>query len=171
MKKLSESGSGSGRGCSKGPSSGLSSLLVQDMPGSREFPYTGAFYNFVYTCIVDGKNVAGDGKCGFRVLSYLLYDDENQWPKVRSQMWNEMHEKWDLYWNFFGGGERFYKILRGSAHWDDFVPRHCWIDIPEHLILMANTFNLCIVRIAKQDSCTIFAILLIVGPRLLHYCH
>ncbi|KAI5671563.1 hypothetical protein M9H77_11927 [Catharanthus roseus] len=110
---------------------------------------SGAFYNFVYPCIVDWKNVVGDGNCGFMVLSYFLHDDGNQWHKVRRHMWNEMHYKWNLYWNFFGGSQRFDKI------WDGFAPRYCWMDVPNHLIIVANKFNLCIILLAKQDSCTI----------------
>ncbi|KAI5680611.1 hypothetical protein M9H77_01838 [Catharanthus roseus] len=112
----------------------------------------------------------GDGNCGFRVSSYFLYGKENQWPKVRTQMWNEMHEKRDMYWNFYGGSDRFYKIFRGYAHWDVFAPRDCWMDVPNHLILAANTFNLCIVLIAKQDLHD-FAILLFIGTSRRHYCH
>ncbi|KAI5658104.1 hypothetical protein M9H77_26897 [Catharanthus roseus] len=69
---------GQGKGHNRGPSSGLSSLSVHDASGSSEFPYTGAFYNSVFPCIVDWKIIAGDGNCGFRILSYFLYDNENQ---------------------------------------------------------------------------------------------
>ncbi|KAI5650479.1 hypothetical protein M9H77_36484 [Catharanthus roseus] len=119
-KKSSESGSGSGSESGSGTSSRERGRLPQ------------AFYNFIYPCIADWKNEKGDGNCGFRVLSYLLYEDENQWPKVRRQIWNEMHE----------------------TGYDGFAPR--WIDVPDHLIFVTNTFNSCIVLIVKQDSCTVF---------------
>ncbi|KAI5671301.1 hypothetical protein M9H77_11665 [Catharanthus roseus] len=48
----------------------------------------------------DWKNVEGDGNIGFRMISYFLYGDENQWPK----------------------------ILHDFAYWIGFAPRHCWMD-------------------------------------------
>ncbi|KAI5664065.1 hypothetical protein M9H77_23388 [Catharanthus roseus] len=74
---------------------------------------------------------------------------------VCRQIWTEMHEKQDMYWNCFGGSARFYKILHGCVHWDSFAPRDCWMDVHDHLIPAANTLNLCILLIVKQDNCTV----------------
>ncbi|KAI5682918.1 hypothetical protein M9H77_04146 [Catharanthus roseus] len=101
---------------------------------------SGAFYNFVYPYIVDWKNVAEVGNYGFRVLSYFLYSNENQWPNVHRQMWNEMHRKRDMYWNFFGDSERFYNILRSYTHQvrDTVVIGH--LADSEHFIAVSSFF-------------------------------
>ncbi|KAI5653214.1 hypothetical protein M9H77_30401 [Catharanthus roseus] len=71
-----------GIGRSRGRSSRLSSVSVKDVSVSHEFPYTGDLYKFVYPWIIDWKNVEGDGKCGFTVISYFLYGVQNRWSEV-----------------------------------------------------------------------------------------
>ncbi|KAI5654293.1 hypothetical protein M9H77_31480 [Catharanthus roseus] len=46
-------------------------------------------------------------------------------------------------------------ILHGCTHWNSFAPRYCWMDVTDYLILAAKTFNLSIILIVRQDSCTI----------------
>lgn len=100
----------------------------------------------------------GDGNSGFRMLSYFLYGDEHQCAEVHRRMWNELRDKRELYINCFGGNGRFYEVLDACVHSKRFAPRHCWMDIPDYLIIAANISNLCIVLVTSQDCCTVLSL-------------
>ncbi|KAI5655056.1 hypothetical protein M9H77_32243 [Catharanthus roseus] len=62
----------SGRSRGRGRSNGRSSLLTVVI--------------FMYQFIQNWKNVVGDGNCGFRVVSNILFGDENHWVEIRRRM-------------------------------------------------------------------------------------
>lgn len=103
MKNSSRSGSGSGFGSGsglgsrgrgrpsrapggsrqrpqQGRSSGFSSVSFGDPSSSRKFSYLGVFYRLVQPLIENQIHIVRDPNCGFRLISYFLYDNENQWP-------------------------------------------------------------------------------------------
>ncbi|KAI5682555.1 hypothetical protein M9H77_03783 [Catharanthus roseus] len=48
------------------------------------------------------------------------------------------------------------KLLRLRAHWrDGHAPLEYWLDTPNSLYVIANTFNLCVVLIARFGSTTV----------------
>ena len=71
--------------------------------------------NFTHTV-----DVVPDGYCGFRVLAHLMLDDENEFPKVKAAMLNELNDNMDVYWNHF-----HYPVeeLRKSLLWDIITKR------------------------------------------------
>ncbi|KAI5680831.1 hypothetical protein M9H77_02058 [Catharanthus roseus] len=81
-----------GRGRSNGRLS-LSTVVSPDSP-PVPFPFKNAFPGFTYQFIQNWKNVAGDGNCGFRVVSNFLFGDENHWIEIRKRMifdlWHHM---------------------------------------------------------------------------------
>ena len=46
-------------------------------------------------------DVVPDGYCGFRVVAYLMLDDENEFPKVKAAMLNELSDNMDIYRHHF----------------------------------------------------------------------
>ncbi|KAI5652868.1 hypothetical protein M9H77_30055 [Catharanthus roseus] len=77
----------SGRSKGRGRSSGRSSLSTVVSPDSLPVPFLfkNAFPGFMYQFIQNWKNVVGDGNCGFRVVKFLVRD-ENHWVEIRRRM-------------------------------------------------------------------------------------
>ncbi|KAI5663720.1 hypothetical protein M9H77_23043 [Catharanthus roseus] len=72
----------------RGRSSRRSSLSTVASPDSPPvlFRFKNVFPGFTYQFIQNWKNVAGDGNCGFRVVSNFLFGDENHWVEIRRRM-------------------------------------------------------------------------------------
>ncbi|KAI5648061.1 hypothetical protein M9H77_34066 [Catharanthus roseus] len=91
------------------------------------FLFKNAFPEFTYQFIQNWKNIVGDGNCGFRVVSNLLFGDKNHWVERVTEL--IMQTNWE----------------EGSA------PREYWKNTPDHLYVIANTFNLCVLQLV--DGC------------------
>ncbi|KAI5680202.1 hypothetical protein M9H77_01429 [Catharanthus roseus] len=156
--------SGSGSGSSSGPSpcgrghnsgkSSLSSVVNPDSP-STPFPFNNAFPGFMYDFIQNWNNVVGDGNCGFRVVSNFLFGDENHWAETRRRMSYDLHHHMNVYVQLFGSLERITELIRKTNWKEGLAPVDYWMDTPNHLYVIANTFNLCVVLIAQFGSTTV----------------
>ncbi|KAI5669133.1 hypothetical protein M9H77_18986 [Catharanthus roseus] len=100
----------------------------------------------------DVTNVVGDGNCGFRVVSNFLFGDENDWAEIRRRMSYDLHYHMNVYVQLFGSLERVTELIRKTNWGEGSAPVDYWIDTPNHLYVIANTFNLCVVLIARFGS-------------------
>ncbi|KAI5675575.1 hypothetical protein M9H77_06525 [Catharanthus roseus] len=126
----SQSGSGSGLGSNPSPrgrgrlprsdrsrgrgrTSGRSSLSIVVSPDSPPvpFPFKNAFPGFTYQFTQNWKNVAGDGNCGFRVVSNFLFGDENHWVEIRRRMIFDLRQHMRVYEQLFGSVEHVTKLI------------------------------------------------------------
>ncbi|KAI5656938.1 hypothetical protein M9H77_25731 [Catharanthus roseus] len=144
------SGRSRGRGCSSGRSS-LSTVVSPDSP-PMPFPFKNAFPGFTYQFIQNWKNVAGDGNCGFKVVSNFLFGDENHWIEIRRRMIFNLRHYMRVYEQLFGLVERVTELIMQTNWEDGSAPRDHWINTPNHLYVIANTFNLCDVFLARSQS-------------------
>lgn len=99
--------------------------------------------------------VAEYGNCGFRVLSCFLHANENQYSDVRKRMWLEFHNKRKLYINYFTDIGRYHTIMNNCQHWSKLAPIDRSIDVSDHLFVIANKFNLCVVLISNRECSTV----------------
>ncbi|KAI5647998.1 hypothetical protein M9H77_34003 [Catharanthus roseus] len=147
IEKSSGSGSGSnpsprGRGRPprssrsrrRGRSSGRSSLSIVISPDSPPvpFPFKNAFPGFTYQFIQNWKNVAGDGNCGFRVVSNFLFGDENHWIEIRRRMIFDLRHYMRVYEQLFGSVERVTKLIMQTNWQDGSAPRDHWMNTLDH---------------------------------------
>ncbi|KAI5654725.1 hypothetical protein M9H77_31912 [Catharanthus roseus] len=131
----SDSGSGSGSN---------SSPRGRDKP-PLSFPFNNAFSGFMCEFIQKWKNVVGEGNCRFRVVSNFLFGDENHWVEIRIRMSYDLRHRMNVYEQLFG-----------STNWEEgSAPPEYWMDTPDHLYVIANTFNLCVVFLAWSESTTV----------------
>ncbi|KAI5649533.1 hypothetical protein M9H77_35538 [Catharanthus roseus] len=133
-----------GRGRGRGPNSGRSSLscVVNPNAPSTPFPFNNAFLGSIYECILNWKNVVGDGNCGFRAVSNFLFGDENHWVEIRRRMCFDLHHHMNLYVQLFASVERVTELIRQTNWEEGSAPADYWKDTPDHLYVIANTFNL-----------------------------
>ncbi|KAI5656527.1 hypothetical protein M9H77_25320 [Catharanthus roseus] len=75
-----------------------------------------------------------DDNCGFRVVANFLFGDENHWSEVRRQMTFDLQ----LHLN----------VIQRTQWFDGPAPQEHWLEIPDQLYVIANTFNFCVVLIA-----------------------
>ncbi|KAI5650135.1 hypothetical protein M9H77_36140 [Catharanthus roseus] len=147
------SGRGRGRGRNSGRSS-VSSVVNPDAP-SMPFPFNNAFPGFIYEFILNWKNVSGDGNCGFRIVSNFLFRDENHWVEIRRRMCFDLHHRMNVYVQLFGSIERVTELKRRTNWEEGSASANCWMDTPDLLYVIANTFNLCVVFLARLGSTTV----------------
>ena len=55
----------------------------------RKFPFVNAVPKFVVPFINDYYNVKAGGNCGYRLIAYFIYSDEEKWPTVRRDLLTE----------------------------------------------------------------------------------
>ncbi|KAI5672215.1 hypothetical protein M9H77_12579 [Catharanthus roseus] len=89
-------------------------------------------------------------KTKWRRMQWFLGCLFDKWFRIK--VWCEFLWKREAAPCSWGSSQRFYQILPGCANWDGFTSRQCWMDVPDHLIIAANSFNLCIILIARRDS-------------------
>ncbi|KAI5671795.1 hypothetical protein M9H77_12159 [Catharanthus roseus] len=147
------SGRGRGRGRSSGRSS-LSSVVSPDSP-PVPFPFNNAFPGFMYQFIQNWKNVVGDSNCGFRVVSNFLFGYENHWVEIRRRMSYDLRHRMNVYEQLFGSVERVIELIMKTNWEEGSAPPEYWMDTPDHFYVIANTFNLCIVLLARSESTTV----------------
>ncbi|KAI5650441.1 hypothetical protein M9H77_36446 [Catharanthus roseus] len=87
---------------------------------------------------LSSKNVLGDGNCGFRVVVNFLFRDENQWPEFHTNM----------YVSLLGSIARVYELIQRPQWFDRYAPQEYWLDTPDHLYVITNTFNFYVVLTA-----------------------
>ncbi|KAI5658900.1 hypothetical protein M9H77_27693 [Catharanthus roseus] len=149
--------SGRGRGRGRGRNSGrssLSSVEKLDAP-STPFPFNNAFSGFIYEFILNWKNVVGNGNCRFRVVSKFLFGDENHWVEIRRRMCFDLHHRMNVYVQLFESVKCSTELIRWTSWAEGSAPTDYWIDTPDHLHVIVNTFNLCIVSLARLGSTTV----------------
>ncbi|KAI5683510.1 hypothetical protein M9H77_04738 [Catharanthus roseus] len=144
------SGRGRGRGLSSGRSS-LSFVVCPDSP-SAPFPFNNAFPGFMYQFIQNWKNVVGDGNCGFRVVSNFLFEDENHLVEIRRRMSYDLRHRMNIYEQLFGSVERVTELIMKTNWEESSAPPEYWMDTHDYLYVIANTFNLCVVFLARSES-------------------
>ncbi|KAI5672729.1 hypothetical protein M9H77_13093 [Catharanthus roseus] len=142
---------GMGRGCSRGQS-GLSSVTILSLCST--FPYTDAFPTFMYPFIENRKNVIGDGNCGYRVVADFVFGDKHQWLEVRRRRIFELEHTTNMYLSLFESAERIYELVRRTQWQNGPALSDHWLETPDSLYVIANTFNLCVILIARL-GCTI----------------
>ncbi|KAI5656511.1 hypothetical protein M9H77_25304 [Catharanthus roseus] len=147
------SGRGSGRGHSSGRSN-FSSLVSPDSP-PVPFPLNNVFPGFMYQFIQNWKNVVGDGNRGFRVVSNFLFGDENHWVEIRRRMSYDLRHHIHVYEQLFGSVERVTELIMKINSEEGLAPPEYWMDTPDHVYVIANTFNLCVVFLAWLELTTV----------------
>ena len=99
--------------------------------------------NFTHTV-----DVVPDGYCGFRVLAHLMLDDENEFPKVKAAMLNELRDNMDIYRHHFHYPvEELQEIIamghnyEAAKHGHLPCPQKYWFDAAYCVQLACDTFR------------------------------
>ncbi|KAI5658650.1 hypothetical protein M9H77_27443 [Catharanthus roseus] len=97
----------------------------------------------------------GRGRNSGRVVANFLFGDENQWPEIRRRISYDLHHHMNMHVQLFESLERVYELIK-KRNWEEgLAPYEHWMDTPDHLYVIANTFNFCVVLIARLGSITI----------------
>ncbi|KAI5681423.1 hypothetical protein M9H77_02651 [Catharanthus roseus] len=100
-------------------------------------------------------NAAGDGNCGFRVVSNFLFGDENHWIEIRRRIIFDIRHHMRVYEQLFRSVERVTELIMQTNWEDGSAPRDYWMNTPDHLYVIANTFNLYVVFLARSQLTTV----------------
>ncbi|KAI5683841.1 hypothetical protein M9H77_05069 [Catharanthus roseus] len=67
----------------------------------------------------------------------------------------DLHHRVNVYVQLFGSVERVTELTRRKNWEEGSAPADYWMDTPDHLYVIANTFNLCVVFLARLWSTTV----------------
>lgn len=98
-----------------------------------------------------------DGNCGFRCIAQALYNDQDQWRKVRQDMAQEMLDNKPFYTNLLGGEKEFNKTFMSvNPVMASVIRKSHWLSKLEMGQIVADTFKrpICFWSLA-QSSCYI----------------
>ncbi|KAI5654011.1 hypothetical protein M9H77_31198 [Catharanthus roseus] len=101
------------------------------------------------------KNVVGDGNCGFRVVSRFLFGDENHCVEIRRSMSYDLRHRMHVYEQLLGSVERVSKLIMKTNWEEGLAPSKYWMNTHDHFYVIANTFNLYVVFLARSESTTV----------------
>ncbi|KAI5664705.1 hypothetical protein M9H77_24028 [Catharanthus roseus] len=101
------------------------------------------------------ENVVGDGNCGFRVISNFLFGDENHWVEIHRRLSYDLRHCMHVYEQSFGTVERVTELIMKTNWEEGSAPPEYLMNTPDHLYVIANTFNLCVVFIGRSESTTV----------------
>ncbi|KAI5661625.1 hypothetical protein M9H77_20948 [Catharanthus roseus] len=63
-----------------------------------------------------------------------------------------------MYMSIFGSVERVYELIRKTIRDEGPAPYEHWLDTLDHLYVIGNTFNFCVVLIARLGSTTVLSL-------------
>lgn len=100
--------------------------------------------------ISEYKNVRGDGNCGYRAVAYHIYGLENQWKKVRKELYLHIESRlqfWMGVWHLSLEGAL--TILRNLNHYKSPCPQSCWMSMDYMGPVIATTYNVILVSLDR----------------------
>nr|GEV32507.1 hypothetical protein [Tanacetum cinerariifolium] len=107
------------------------------------------------------QDVRGDGNCGFRSVVVALGLSEDQWPRIRSDLVQELEANHQNYKYIFGttGYTQLYKTVRFAGK---------WIEMPNTGLIIASAYNRVVISLANGGNvggCTTTFLLLSSPPQ------
>ncbi|KAI5663233.1 hypothetical protein M9H77_22556 [Catharanthus roseus] len=81
--------------------------------------------------------------------------DENYSVEIRRRMFFDLHHHMNVYVQLFRSVERVTELIRRTNWEEGSTLADYWMDTPDHLYVIANTFNLCVVFLARLGSTTV----------------
>ncbi|KAI5672669.1 hypothetical protein M9H77_13033 [Catharanthus roseus] len=76
---------------------------------------------------------------------------KNAFPRMSYELRHRMH----VYEQLFGSVERVTDLIMQTNWEEGSAPPEYWMDTSDHLYVIANTFNLCVVFLARSESTTV----------------
>ncbi|KAI5673703.1 hypothetical protein M9H77_14067 [Catharanthus roseus] len=80
---------------------------------------------------------------------------KNHWVEIRRRMSYDLQYRMHVYEQLFGSVERMTELIMQTNWEEDSAPPKYWMNTPDHLYIIANTFNLCVVFLARSESTTV----------------
>ncbi|KAL8474204.1 hypothetical protein ACS0TY_030864 [Phlomoides rotata] len=104
--------------------------------------------------IVNVKNVMGDGHCGFRTVALLMGFSEDDWPRVRQDLMNELGHNIPLYEDVFRMKERVQEVLETLNCFTETAGLDNWFLLPYMGYLVAAAYNVALIVLDPRLSLT-----------------
>ncbi|GJY32853.1 hypothetical protein Tco_0417322, partial [Tanacetum coccineum] len=87
----------------------------------------------------------GDGNCGFRSVAVALGLSEDQWPRIRSDLVQELEANHQNYKYIFGttGYKKIYKTVPFAGK---------WMEMPNMRLIIASAYNRVVISLANGGN-------------------
>lgn len=86
-------------------------------------------------------NPKADGNCGFRALAFCIYEDEDRWKDVKTEMLSELHKNLDFYQRKLFAGKEYEMAERILVCRDESVSIDNYFTAPEHPRIACEAFR------------------------------
>ncbi|GAA0138516.1 hypothetical protein LIER_00247 [Lithospermum erythrorhizon] len=123
-------------------------------------PYNIGVPPFIIPFIRDFFYVKSDWNCGYRVVAFHLWGDEDRWLEVRKECYRELNHRKDLYNRIFGNLSSVDDILN-KIEWEGTnAPIDKWMTLPELGHIIATTYNIIFVSYGIHGGYTFLSIII-----------
>lgn len=107
--------------------------------------------------IINVKDVARDGHCGFRAIASLCNSDEDGWVKVRKDLINELTSNKAHYALLFGSYNRVNQLHHAVNYFGSPCPDHeHWMTIPDMGHIIASCYNVILIHLSSVQCFSFF---------------
>ncbi|KAK9927755.1 hypothetical protein M0R45_024922 [Rubus argutus] len=106
--------------------------------------------------ILDVKDVARDGHCGFRAIASLCNNDEDGWVKVRKNLINELKSNEAHYVQLFGSVQRVNQLHHALNYFGSSCLREHWMTMPDMGHIIASCYNVILIHLSSAQCFTFF---------------
>lgn len=96
--------------------------------------------------------MASDGHCGYRAVAAQIYGNEDMWAQVRTDCYNEVHARQDLYQRvltWINVNELLRKI---ACYVRPIMDMTYWMDLPELGHIIATRYNVAFISYSASGG-------------------
>ncbi|KAL7111232.1 hypothetical protein ACP275_05G075400 [Erythranthe tilingii] len=97
------------------------------------------FFREYVSQIVD---VIGDGNCGFRVVASMLGLGQENWPKIRVELLEELHKNYDIYMKMHKNHDHVEQLAKSLQNLESPVGSEYWMTLPDMGHFIASRYNI-----------------------------
>ncbi|CAG8540275.1 8787_t:CDS:1 [Cetraspora pellucida] len=132
----------------------LETKLVEVLQQSQQPLFYDQIPIFIHEDIKNVVNVDGDGNCGYRAVAVGLGRNENEWPNIRKELFEELNKNEPFYRSLFLANDDYDMILKEISWKSGPCTFDHWMKMPQMDDVIANAYKRPLYFFSLQISLT-----------------
>ncbi|XP_074288385.1 uncharacterized protein LOC141613547 [Silene latifolia] len=125
----------------------------QEIEHTSLFLYSDDIPHFIVPWINDWVNVVGDENSGYRAVAQEIYGDENKWPRVRHDMFDELKKNIHIYIQIYGSEIEVDELIKRVSWWKGAARPPYWM-VTDMGFIIANCYDAIFTYVSSTQSQT-----------------